>query len=75
MTQTSKLDITSLEERGLTLGLNEFPGYVGVAMAGIATAYMASQFGPADWISWYNHRRPHQELKMKTPAEAYALAA
>ncbi|MBC7500741.1 MAG: MFS transporter [Herminiimonas sp.] len=45
MTQTSKLDITRLEERGLTLGLNEFSGYVGVALAGIATAYMASQFG------------------------------
>nr|WP_245615370.1 integrase core domain-containing protein [Curvibacter gracilis] len=29
----------------------------------------------ADWISWYNHRRPHQALKMKTLAEAYALAA
>lgn len=28
-----------------------------------------------DWISFYNHRRPHQGLKMKTPAEAYALAA
>ncbi|ARU21853.1 aminotransferase [Ralstonia solanacearum] len=23
----------------------------------------------------YNHRRPHQALKMKTPAEAFALAA
>lgn len=45
MTQTSKLDITRLEERGLTLGLNEFAGYVGVALAGIVTAYMASQFG------------------------------
>lgn len=45
MTQTSKLDITRLEERGLTLGLNEFSGYVGVALAGIATAYMASHFG------------------------------
>ena len=29
----------------------------------------------ADWISWYNHWRPRQALKMKTPAEAYALAA
>jgi len=28
-----------------------------------------------DWIRFYNHRRPHQALKMKTPAEAYALAA
>ncbi len=45
MTQTSQLDLTRLEERGLTLGLNEFSGYVGVAIAGIATAYMAAHFG------------------------------
>lgn len=45
MTQTSKLDITRLEERGLTLGLNEFAGYVGVALAGILTAYIATRFG------------------------------
>ena len=28
-----------------------------------------------DWISFYNHRRPHQALGMKTPAEIFALAA
>ncbi len=28
-----------------------------------------------DWISFYNNRRPDQALDMKTPAEAYALAA
>ncbi|MCR4157673.1 integrase core domain-containing protein [Kerstersia gyiorum] len=28
-----------------------------------------------DWIRFYNHQRPHQALKMKTPAQAYALAA
>ena len=50
MTQTSKLDITRLEERGLTLGLNEFSGYVGVTLAGIATAYMASHFGARQGI-------------------------
>jgi len=29
----------------------------------------------ADWIQFYNTRRPHQALAMKTPAEAYKLAA
>ncbi|HEY0200009.1 MAG TPA: integrase core domain-containing protein [Rhodanobacter sp.] len=28
-----------------------------------------------NWIAFYNYRRPHQALGMKTPAEAYALAA
>lgn len=27
-----------------------------------------------DWVQ-FNHRRPHQALGMKTPAEAHALAA
>jgi putative transposase len=29
----------------------------------------------ADWIQFNNTRRPHQALGMRTPAEAYALAA
>lgn len=29
----------------------------------------------ADRIQFYNHRRPHQTLKMRTPAEVFALAA
>ena len=45
MTQTAKLDLTRLEERGLTIGLNEFSGYVGVALAGILTAYLATRLG------------------------------
>lgn len=45
MTQTAKLDITLMQERGLTLGLNEFAGYVGVSLAGIATAWLATQIG------------------------------
>ncbi len=28
-----------------------------------------------EWIRFYNNRRPHQALGMKTPAMAYALAA
>lgn len=29
----------------------------------------------SDWITFYNHQRPHQALKMKTPAQAFALGA
>lgn len=46
MTQTSKLDLTRADQRGLTIGLNEFSGYVGVAFAGIATGYAATALGP-----------------------------
>ena len=46
MTQTAKLDLTRPDQRGLTIGLNEFSGYVGVAVAGIVTAYLATALGP-----------------------------
>ena len=26
-----------------------------------------------DWIGFYNHRRPHQALKMKTPNQAFEM--
>src|SRR5690606_17265727 len=42
----AKLDITRADQRGLTIGLNEFSGYVGVALAGIITGYAATILGP-----------------------------
>lgn len=45
MTQTAKLDLTHAHERGTAIGLNEFAGYVGVAVAGIVTAYLAERLG------------------------------
>ncbi|OIO60047.1 MAG: MFS transporter [Alphaproteobacteria bacterium CG_4_10_14_0_2_um_filter_63_37] len=45
MTQTAKLDFTRADQRGLTIGMNEFSGYVGLALAGIATAYLATLVG------------------------------
>lgn len=45
MTQTAKLDITRPDQRGVTIGLNEFAGYVGVALAGIFTGYIATLIG------------------------------
>lgn len=46
MTVTAKVDITRVEERGLATGINEFAGYGGVAVAGIVTGYLASDFPP-----------------------------
>lgn len=46
MTQTAALDITRADQRGLVIGLNEFSGYVGVAIAGVVTGYAASLLGP-----------------------------
>ena len=46
MTQTAKLDLTQPRQRGLTIGLNEFSGYFGVAVAGIATGHLATPLGP-----------------------------
>ena len=50
MTQTSKLDLTTADQRGLTIGLNEFAGYFGVALAGIVTGYLAVHFGPREGL-------------------------
>ena len=50
MTQTSKLDLTSADQRGLTIGLNEFSGYFGVAVAGIVTGYLATAYGAREGL-------------------------
>ncbi len=50
MTQTAKLDITRLDERGHTIGLNEFAGYVGMALGGIVTAYLATLLGAREGL-------------------------
>lgn len=46
MTQTSKLDLTRADQRGLTIGLNEFSGYFGVAIAGVLTGYLSEWMTP-----------------------------
>ena len=53
MTQTSVLDFTSPKQRGLVIGLNEFAGYVGVALAAIATGYAATWVGPREGLLWF----------------------
>ena len=55
MTVNMKIDLVGRKRRGLALGLNEFAGYVSVALVGFITGYLASNF----WIKaisilpWY----------------------
>ena len=42
VTQISSVDITKDEKRGFAVGLNEFSGYLGVAIGGILVSYMTS---------------------------------
>ncbi len=46
MTITSQIDLAGGRERGLAVGINECMGYVGVGIAGIITAYLATRLGP-----------------------------
>ena len=45
MTVNMKIDLVGKERRGLALGLNEFAGYVSVALVGFVTGYLASTYG------------------------------
>jgi MFS family permease len=45
MTVNMKIDLVERKRRGLALGLNEFAGYVSVAIVGFVTGYLASTFG------------------------------
>jgi MFS family permease len=45
MTVNMKIDLVGKSQRGLALGLNEFAGYVAVAVVGFSTGYLASTFG------------------------------
>jgi MFS family permease len=53
VTQMAKLDITRPDERGFVIGLNEFAGYLGVAIAGVATGYAATMLGPRAGLLWF----------------------
>lgn len=45
MTVNMKIDLVGKERRGLALGLNEFAGYISVAIIGFATGYLAATYG------------------------------
>ena len=45
MTVIMKIDLVGARQRGLAMGLNEFAGYVAVAMSALATAAIADRYG------------------------------
>ena len=45
MTVNMKIDLVGKQRRGLALGLNEFAGYLSVAIVGFVTGYLAASFG------------------------------
>jgi MFS family permease len=45
MTVNMKIDLVGKEKRGLALGLNEFAGYISVALVGFLTGYIAAAYG------------------------------
>jgi MFS family permease len=44
-TVVMKIDLVGQQNRGLAMGLNEFAGYIAVALMAFFTAYIANQFG------------------------------
>lgn len=47
-----KIDLVGPKQRGLAMGLNEFAGYLAVALAALAAGYMAAEFGPRSGPVW-----------------------
>lgn len=74
--QAAKLQIAAVQTRGAEhLGADSRyeRGTTG-GQVSLDTIHHAAR-AISEWISFYNHRRPYQALKMKTPAQAFALAA
>lgn len=53
MTVSSKIDLVGPQKRGLALGINEFSGYLGVALTSAFTGYLAARFGPRPVPFWF----------------------
>jgi MFS family permease len=47
-----KIDLVGPKRRGLAMGLNEFAGYLAVALAALGAGYMAADFGPRSGPVW-----------------------
>jgi len=53
-TVVMKIDLAGERDRGLAMGLNEFAGYLAVALAALTTGWLAGEYGlrPYPLLSW-----------------------
>lgn len=47
-----KIDLVGPRRRGLAMGLNEFAGYVAVALAALGAGWLAAEHGPRSGVVW-----------------------
>ncbi|GIV59513.1 MAG: MFS transporter [Rhodothermaceae bacterium] len=47
-----KIDLVGPRQRGLAMGLNEFAGYLAVALAALGAGYLAAAYGPRSGPVW-----------------------
>ena len=47
-----KIDLVGPKQRGLAMGLNEFAGYLAVALAALGAGYLAAEYGPRSGPVW-----------------------
>jgi predicted MFS family arabinose efflux permease len=47
-----KIDLVGPRQRGLAMGLNEFAGYLAVALAALGAGYLAAAYGPRSAPFW-----------------------
>jgi len=57
MTVLKKIDLVGPRGRGLTVGLNEFAGYLAVGLTALATGYLASAYGLRPEPFWLSTRQ------------------
>ena len=53
MTQTSKIDITDVNQRGFTIGINVFIGSAGITAAGLLTGYLSEIIPPREALLFF----------------------
>lgn len=51
-TVTMKIDLVGKRQRGLAMGLNEFAGYVAVALAALGSGWIGATWGPRSGPVW-----------------------